>query len=78
MKKFVDSKNNEMNIMDKLSVMELPLNNNASSAIACSLKLSEASRRGNKDIVSFYSDIAGRSKDLTNLLKLKVYKDVDR
>ena len=36
--------------------------------------------RGGKDIMNFYADIdiAGRSKDLTNLLKLPAYKDVDR
>ena len=64
--------------MKKLDIMELPLSNNASSAIACSLKVHEASNRGGKDIMNFYADIAGRSKDLTNLLKLPAYKDVDR
>ena len=28
--------------------------------------------------MNFYADIAGRSKDLTNLLKLPAYEDVDR
>ena len=40
--------------------------------------VNEASNRGGKDIMNFYADIAGRSKDLTNLLKLPAYEDVDR